>query len=102
MLLQEILIFILLISVIYEILRVGIFIPFECRKFKLLLLLFFFWPHHTACGILVPRPGIEPAPPALEAWSLNTGPPGKSLNKYIFKSTQSKNGSLNVNSQNQN
>ena len=24
-----------------------------------------------ACGILVPRPGIEPAPPALEVWSLN-------------------------------
>ena len=22
-------------------------------------------------GILVPRPGIEPVPPALEAWSLN-------------------------------
>ena len=26
---------------------------------------------HTACGILVPQPGIEPGPPALEAWSLN-------------------------------
>ena len=24
-----------------------------------------------ACGILVPGPGIEPAPPALEAWSPN-------------------------------
>ena len=23
------------------------------------------------CGILVPRPGIEPGPPAVEAWSLN-------------------------------
>ena len=32
---------------------------------------FFFWPHHTACGTLVPRPGIEPVPPAVEAWSLN-------------------------------
>ena len=33
---------------------------------------FFFWPRrHAACGILVPRPGIEPAPPALEAQSLN-------------------------------
>ena len=30
----------------------------------------FFWPSATACGTLVPRPGIEPAPPALEAWSL--------------------------------
>ena len=31
----------------------------------------FFWPHHVACGILVPRPGIWPMPPALEVWSLN-------------------------------
>ena len=31
----------------------------------------FFWPHHTACGTLVPRPGIEPVPPAAEAQSLN-------------------------------
>ena len=32
---------------------------------------FFFWPSCTVCGILVPRPGITPAPPALEAQSLN-------------------------------
>ena len=32
---------------------------------------FFFWPHRVAYGILVPRPGIEPAPPELEAWSLS-------------------------------
>ena len=32
---------------------------------------FFFWPRFVACGILVPRPGIEPAPPALKAQSLN-------------------------------
>ena len=31
----------------------------------------FFWPHRTACRILVPRPRIEPVPPALGAWSLN-------------------------------
>ena len=31
-----------------------------------------------ACGILAPRPGIEPAPPALEGEVLTTGPPGKS------------------------
>ena len=35
------------------------------------LLGYFFWPCHAACGILVPRPGIEPAPPSLEAQSLN-------------------------------
>ena len=34
-------------------------------------LFFFFWPHHTACGILIPRPGIDPTPPAVEAPSLN-------------------------------
>ena len=26
---------------------------------------------HVSCGILVPRPGVQPAPPAVEAWSLN-------------------------------
>ena len=30
-----------------------------------------FWPHRAACGILVPRPGIKSAPPALEVWSPN-------------------------------
>ena len=37
----------------------------------------FFGPQ--ACGILAPRPGIEPAPPALEGEVLTTGQPGKSL-----------------------
>ena len=32
----------------------------------------------TACGILVPPPGIESASPALQGF-LTTGPPGKSL-----------------------
>ena len=33
---------------------------------------FMFWFFgREACGILAPRPGIKPAPPALEAWSLN-------------------------------
>ena len=32
---------------------------------------FLFWLHHTAYGTLVPLPGIEPAPLALEAQSLN-------------------------------
>ena len=27
---------------------------------------FFFWPHHAACGILVPWTGIEPGPLALD------------------------------------
>ena len=33
----------------------------------------------TACGILVPRPGIKPASHALEGRFLTTGPPGKSF-----------------------
>ena len=32
---------------------------------------YFFWTHSMARGILVPLPGIEPAPPAVEAQSLN-------------------------------
>ena len=32
---------------------------------------YLFGPHHMACGILVPWPGIEPMPPALEARSPN-------------------------------
>ena len=31
---------------------------------------FFFLLHRVACEILVPWPGIKPAPPALEAWGL--------------------------------
>ena len=38
----------------------------------------------AACGILVPRPGIEPASPALEGGFLTTGPPGKSLFVYFW------------------
>ena len=34
-------------------------------------LYFFFWLHHVACGIPVPRPGVKPKPPAVEAQSLN-------------------------------
>ena len=36
-----------------------------------------------ACGILVPWPGIEPAPSALEGEVLTTGPPGKSLGSFF-------------------
>ena len=39
--------------------------------------MFCFFGHET-CGILAPRPGIEPAPPALESEVLTTGLLGKS------------------------
>ena len=32
---------------------------------------FYFWPRRAACKILVPRSGIEPMPPAVEALSPN-------------------------------
>ena len=32
---------------------------------------FFFWLCRVARGILVPRPGIEPTPPAMQVQSLN-------------------------------
>ena len=41
--------------------------------------LFFFLAAGWHSGILVPRPGIEPVPPAVEEWSPNTGLPGNSL-----------------------
>ena len=38
-----------------------------------------------ACGILVPQPGVETEPPALEALSLKTtGLPGKSLHWILY------------------
>ena len=37
----------------------------------LFVYLFIFRLHCVACGILAPRPGIEPMPPALGAQSLN-------------------------------
>ena len=29
----------------------------------------FFLPYHVTCDFLVPRPGIKPVPPTVEAWS---------------------------------
>ena len=48
---------------------------------KLVYLFFFFWPHHEACGILAPRPGIKPVP---LRWKLRVFTTGPSL-KTIFK-----------------
>ena len=45
--------------------------------------LFFFWPRHAACGILVPQPGIEPVHPEVEVQSPNHWLPG---NSHIFSS----------------
>ena len=47
----------------------------ECSEFFKLqqFYLFIFWLHLEAFGILVPWTGIEPAPPAVAAWSLTHG-----------------------------
>ena len=45
------------------------------------LTVFIFWPCYIVCGILVPQPWIEPAPPALKHGILSTGLPGKSWGK---------------------
>ena len=37
--------------------------------FVLFCFVFTFWPHHGACGILVPGPGIKPTSPAFESWT---------------------------------
>ena len=36
-----------------------------------LLVIFFFWPHHAACGIFIPWSGIKPMFTALGVWSLH-------------------------------
>ena len=38
---------------------------------KLFLFVCLFRPCCVACGILVPQPGMEPVPPAVEGWSPN-------------------------------
>ena len=48
------------------------------------LLFFIFWPCHTACEILVLRPGIKPAPSSVKCRVLTTGPPGKSSVSRCF------------------
>ena len=43
------------------------------------ILLLFYASGGEVCGILAPRPGIEPTPPASEGKVPTTGLPGKSL-----------------------
>lgn len=46
-----------------------------------------FWPHSVAYGTLVPQPGIELTPPALEAWSLNHWTSGEVPKDFNLKTT---------------
>ena len=45
---------------------------------------FNFWQRQTACGILVPRPGIEPAPSAVKARSPNHRT-AREFPQYVFQ-----------------
>ena len=38
---------------------------------------------YEVCGILVPRPEVEPATPALEGQILTPGAPGESFNHFL-------------------
>ena len=51
----------------------------------MLLLLLFFWLCPTACGILIPLSGIDPQPPALEAWRLSLQTTREVLEIIFFK-----------------
>ena len=56
-----------------------VFIEFVTILLLFYVLVFF---GRKACGILAPRPGIEPVLPALEGKVLTTGLPGKSLEHF--------------------
>ena len=45
---------------------------------------FLFWPYHSTCGILVPRPGVELMPPAVEMWGLHHWTPREVLRGHCF------------------
>ena len=47
---------------------------------------FFSRPHSTPCGILVPRPGMEPGPRQWKHQILTTGQPGNSRISFILQS----------------
>ena len=56
--------------------------------------LFTFWPHHVACGILVPQPGTELGPSAVRVqssnhWTNREFPRCDILNEIAFISVES-------------
>ena len=55
-------------------------IAFSGHENEFFLIFFFF----SACGVLVPRPGIEPTTPAVEAWSLTLGHQGSPFLKFYI------------------
>ena len=58
-------------------------------RFKDIWTLLSNWLHHVACGILIPRSGIEPTPPELDAWCLNHWTTREVLNSTFFPRQES-------------
>ena len=56
------------------------------------IFIFIFWPRLMDCGILVPRPGIEPGPSVVKAWSPNHLTTGEfpTIFRYAFQCEISK------------
>ena len=50
-----------------------------CGEF--VITIYLFWPHHEACGVWVPCPGIKPESTAVKV--LTTGPPGNSHDHHL-------------------
>ena len=63
-----------------------IMIVFKRHENIIYIYIFFFWPCCAACRILVPRPGIEPAPLAVKAWNPNYWT-AREFPKIYFKAT---------------
>ena len=63
--------------------RISLSVPRLRRGFFLSLSLSFLF-GGLACGILVPRPGIEPGPPAVEVWRPNHWTSREVLRRGIF------------------
>ena len=53
----------------------------------MVLYFFIFWLHCTACRILVPQPGIEPVPLAVEMWTPNHWTTGEFPWGLFYKGT---------------
>ena len=59
------------------------------EKMDFIFIYLFIWPHRASRGILVPRPGIEPTPLALEVRRLNHWTVREVPKKWILENTGS-------------
>ena len=51
--------------------KMFLFFLYALRTISREFFFFFYWLRHLAYRILVPQPGIEPGPPAVETWGPN-------------------------------